>query len=127
MRFRYNIASLFNLEDSRLSRRMLSLCLLGSLTPLFGADANTLIRMSAKPNDEFRKALMESMGEENILKGTAFAGNGSTFLFAVEAGTVPKLYVDDREAGTMRRVKGWKLWYFRPSLKPEGRTRSITW
>ena len=92
-------------------------CALGCVSPLYSASAIELIRMSSKPNDEFRAALIESMGEENIIKGTAFVGHGADFVFAVESSTAPTLYVDNEAVGKMRRVKGWPLWYSTTKLK----------
>ena len=83
-----------------------------------------LIRMSAKPNDEFRAALIEAMGEENIMKGTAVASHGPDFIFAVEAAEAPKLFVDGEEVGRMDRVKGWNMW-FRSAQLETGRVHSF--
>ncbi len=83
-----------------------------------------LIALSAKPNDEFRAALIETMGEENIVKGAAWAGHGPDFIFAVEATKSPVLFVDDKPIGQMRRVKGWNMW-FHPTRLETGRSHSF--
>ena len=79
--------------------------------PATAASVAELIRMSAKPNEEFRTALIESMGEENVVKGTAVLGHGPDFIFAVESRDAPALYVDDRPAAKLKHVKGWHLWF----------------
>lgn len=80
-------------------------------------NAIELITMSAKPNDQFRAALIEAMGEENIVKGTAALGHGPNFIFAVEASRVPTLFVDERPVARMKRVKGWNLWFYATRLE----------
>jgi len=95
-----------------------------SMTAARAASVAELIRMSAKPNDAFRDALLETMGEENIVKGTAVAGHGADFVFAVESTEAPALYVDDRPAAKMKRVKGWHLWFCTIQLET-GRSHSF--
>lgn len=99
------------MEASSLRLLLILVCLLGCVRPAYSASATELIRMSAKPNDEFRAALIESMGEASVVKGTAVLGHGPDFIFAVESSAVPTLFVDDTEIGKMRRVKGWPLWF----------------
>ncbi|MCP5110209.1 MAG: esterase family protein [bacterium] len=89
------------------------LCAMACAPSLFAAkNAIELITMSAKPNDDFRAALIDSMGEENIVKGTAVLSQGTDFVFAVESTSVPTLFVNEESIGKMRRVKGWHLWYY---------------
>ena len=99
------------MEAASLRLLLTLVCLLGCARSVYSASAAELIRMSAKPNDEFRAALIESMGEARIVKGTAVVGHGPDFIFAVESPTVPTLYVGGTEIGKMRRVKGWPLWF----------------
>lgn len=109
----YNIVSKVIKESFILRVFLASLCALICASSSFAAkNAIELITMSAKPNDDFRAALIESMGEENIVKGTAVLSQGQDFVFAVESTTVPTLFVDDKPIGKMRRVKGWHLWYY---------------
>lgn len=96
-----------------MARLCVALTLLAaSLSAPAQKSAVELIALSAKPNDEFRAALIETMGEENIVKGAAWAGHGPDFIFAVEATKSPVLFVDDKPIGQMRRVKGWNMWYY---------------
>ena len=101
--------------------------LLAALTlsvPGFAQSALELIRISSKPNTEFRSALIAAMGEDNILKGTAVTSEGAHFLFAVEAAQAPILYVDGRPIGKMNRVKGWNMWFLATELET-GRSHSF--
>ena len=80
--------------------------------------------MSARPNEEFRAALVEALGEENIVKGTAVLGEGPDFVFAMESRETPTLYVDDEAAGRMRPIRGTPLWYSVMKLET-GRSHSF--
>ena len=60
-----------------------------------------LIRMSRTKSAEFRQALVQSLGEEEIRKGTAYAGEGPDFIWVVESIKPPVLYVDDQPLGKM--------------------------
>ncbi len=71
-----------------------------------------LIEMArARPQSpEFREALLATLGERNVKNGTAAAGEGPEFLWAVEASTEPRLIVDDLERPAMTRLQGTHLW-----------------
>ncbi len=92
--------------------------------PLFPASVGRLIHMSARPGTDFRNALVEAMGEKNIMKGTAVLSHGSDFIFAVESISPPVLYVDGKKVSKMRHIRGWDMWFYTMSLKT-GRTHSF--
>lgn len=60
---------------------------------------------------EFRDAVIASLPDADVKKGTAFVGVGPDFLCVLEADAEPKLFVDDRIARPMKRISGTKLWY----------------
>ena len=61
--------------------------------------------------------LRATVGEDDLKKGTAYAGKGSEFLFAVEAKSAPRLIVDEAPGGAMKRIKGSDLWVGAANLK----------
>lgn len=67
---------------------------------------------------EFREALVASLGEVEIKKGTAVTGQGPDFLWAVEAATVPELVIDDGSALPMTRIAATNLWFRIDRLQP---------
>src|SRR5207248_7887606 len=75
--------------------------------------ARELIELAAKePNGaQFRQALLATLGEDRIRKGTAVTGEGPDFLWAIEAKTAPKLIVDDQPGPAMKRIQGSDLWF----------------
>jgi enterochelin esterase-like enzyme len=73
----------------------------------------TLIEMAHKePNTPaFRSALIDTLGLPNIQKGTAVAGQGSDFLWAIESSSKPNLFIDDLVAPAMTQIQGSKIWF----------------
>ncbi len=59
----------------------------------------------------FRKALTDTLGVEELTKGTAFIGEGADFLWAVDSGSTPSLVVDEEPQPPMKRIKGTNLWF----------------
>jgi enterochelin esterase-like enzyme len=67
-------------------------------------------------SDALKAELISVMGAENIRKGTAIAGNGPNFMWAVESPGEPVLYVNDEKYSAMQRVSG-NLWFHAGRLK----------
>lgn len=65
----------------------------------------------------FAEALRAALPAEDIQKGTAVTGEGPDFLWAVEAGNAPTLYIDDQPAGPMTATADGKLWYYTGKLR----------
>src|SRR6476659_1935566 len=66
---------------------------------------------------ELKTALPAAMGDDNLKKGTAYLGEGSDFLFALETSSAPKLIIDEAPGGAMKSVKGSSLWVGSGQLK----------
>jgi enterochelin esterase-like enzyme len=66
----------------------------------------------SKPNaPEFREALVSTLGEQRIQRGTATTGEGPDFLWAIRSSKQPQLIVDDQPRPRMKRIKGTDLWF----------------
>jgi enterochelin esterase-like enzyme len=61
--------------------------------------------------EAFREALLATLGEGPIQKGTAILGQGPDFVWAVEARQTPSLFVDGQPGPSMKHVAGGNLWY----------------
>jgi len=79
--------------------------------------APQLIEMARKSPAAFKEALVESLGEADIKRGTAFLGRGENFIFAVEAGARPVLQLDGAAGPAMTQIKGSDIWYATSKLK----------
>ena len=66
--------------------------------------AQELIALAHKKSHTLADALSASLGEEKLKKGTAFAGEGPDFIWAVESEAQPEIYIDDRAGGPMKRA-----------------------
>lgn len=82
------------------------------------ATVATLMEMARKePNSAaFREALVATLGEAEIKKGTAVLGEGPDFVWAVESEKTPSLYVDAQAMAAMKRA-GADLWFYAGQLK----------
>lgn len=77
-----------------------------------------LIKMAKKDprSASFREALLATAGAGEIQKGTAFAGEGPDFLFAVESASKPQIVIDDKPGPAMTRIGG-NLWLAQAPLR----------
>ena len=85
----------------------------------FAADKPTttqLLEMARHHSQGLDEALRTALGDDKIKKGTAFAGEGPDFIFAIESETQPALFVDDQAAEPMTRAGN--LWFQTATLRP---------
>src|SRR6266478_2598794 len=80
--------------------------------------APRLIELARQKPHDLAEALVASLGEEKLKKGTAFAGEGPDFIWAVESEARPEIYIDDRAGGPMSRAGKSNLWYHTGTLQP---------
>lgn len=99
--------------------RLTTLLLLAAALPLAAQKptASELIDLARKPTPKLREAITAAFADADLKKGTAFAGQGPDFIWAVETAQLPSLFVNDRPLGKMSRVKGSNLWYQTGKLK----------
>ncbi|MDZ7637222.1 MAG: hypothetical protein U5J83_03065 [Bryobacterales bacterium] len=90
------------------------LCLLA--LPLPAADALLELARSAPASAALRDAILARFDEKQLAAGTAFAGEGGEFLFALRAASAPALYIDDMRRGELARLPGADLWAGTASL-----------
>ncbi len=65
----------------------------------------------------FREALVATLGDAEIKKGTAVLGEGPDFIWAFESEAAPALYTNGQPAGPMRRISGTRLWFHTGTLR----------
>ena len=70
-----------------------------------------LLEMARRDPAALASALVATLGAEEIRKGTAVAGYGPDFVWALESQGEPALYVDDQLHGKMTRVGSGPLWF----------------
>ncbi len=84
--------------------------------PVFASAADKptiaqLFELARHLSQDLDPALRAALGDDKIKKGTAFAGEGSDFIFAIESDSRPELYVDDRSGAPMARTTPTGLWF----------------
>ena len=79
-------------------------------------DAEILASARKLKGAELEKALVGHFGEKALAEGGAFAQDHGVFLFAVRSAAEPRLSIDDRPAGAMKRVKDSDLWTLETKL-----------
>jgi enterochelin esterase family protein len=99
-----------------------ALLLLLPATPLAAEKltATQLIKLAGPgtaPAPSFQQALLESLGAENVQKGTAVLGEGPDFIWAVESAQALTLVVDEVALPSTRRLAGTNLWFHTGKLK----------
>src|ERR1700730_15350614 len=72
--------------------------------------ARQLIELARQKPSGLADALRTSLGEDQVNKGVAFAGEGPDFIWAVQSDARPTLYVDDRVEGEMTAGGGGHRW-----------------
>ena len=55
--------------------------------------------------------LRQVLTAEKIRSGTAWAGHGKDFIWAVEASSQPELFINDKRFAEMKRIGDTNLWY----------------
>lgn len=78
-----------------------------------------LLQMARSQPDSapFRLALVHSLGDAQIKKGTAFDSNGADFIFAVESAQAPSMNLDDQSVSGLHRIPGSDLWFYVTQLR----------
>jgi enterochelin esterase family protein len=73
--------------------------------------ATELTALAKAHSPELRAAVLATFDEKDLKAGTAWAGRGSDFFFAVEAPSTPSLVIDEGTAAPMERFEQTDLWF----------------
>ncbi len=79
--------------------------------------ARELIALAHKKSTHLADSLRESLGDAEIKKGTAVAGEGADFIWAIESDVRPILYVDGQAAAAMTRAANSNIWLSTGTLR----------
>ncbi len=83
--------------------------------------APELIALAKAQSPQLRGAIEATFTAKDLHDGTAWAGHGSDFFFAVESATPPSLVVDDFASSPTEQIAGSNLWYASAQIEPVGR------
>jgi enterochelin esterase-like enzyme len=83
--------------------------------------APELISLAQAHSPELRAGIEASFEAKDLKEGTAWAGHGPDFFFAVEAPSAPTLMIDDAAGPAMTQLPGTQLWYSIAHIEPVSR------
>ena len=98
------------------------------LAPVFAAEkrsATQLIDLANSHSAALKEAILASFDAKGLKEGTAWAGHGPDFFFAVESTSLPGLIVDENPTVPMQRLSSSNLWYASAHVEPLGRLHSF--
>jgi enterochelin esterase family protein len=88
-------------------------------------NATQLIDLAKVASAKLREAITTTFDGKDLKEGTAWAGRGADFFFAVEADSKPELFVDDATGPRMQPLAGSRLWYAAARLEKVGKLHSF--
>src|SRR5215475_5357195 len=95
---------------------LLPFCLVVSAFAAEKLSAPQLIELAKSGSpQQLREAIEATFDSKSLQEGTAWAGHGPDFFFAIEASSQPYLFIDGQARGngnsTMDHLRGSNLWY----------------
>jgi enterochelin esterase-like enzyme len=98
---------------------------LSAQTPVRKSTAPQLIELAASTSPKLQDAIRATFDAKELSEGTAWAGYGSDFFFAVEAAVKPSLIIDDLTASEMIQIAGSAIWYAPARIENVGKLHSF--
>jgi enterochelin esterase-like enzyme len=83
--------------------------------------AAQLVELAKAQDSGLRAGIEAAFDAKKLESGTAWAGHGSQFFFAVESDDAPSLVIDDLAAKPLEAMPGTHLWYAIADVEPMGR------
>ncbi len=83
--------------------------------------APQLIALAQSHSPQLPSAIEATFDAARLKDGTAWAGRGPDFFFAVEASSAPTLMLDDAAGPAMQPIAGSSLWYVAAHIEPVAR------
>jgi enterochelin esterase family protein len=83
--------------------------------------APELISLAQAHSPALRAGIESSFEAKDLREGTAWAGHGPDFFFAIDAPSMPTLMIDDAAGPSMSQLPGGQLWYAVAHIEPVSR------
>jgi enterochelin esterase-like enzyme len=94
----------------------------------FAADKSTatqLVQLAKSASPGLRDAIASSFDAKDLKEGTAWAGRGPDFFFAVQAQAKPELLIDGAPGPQMQPLAGSDIWYGTARIEQLGKLHSF--
>ncbi|PYU03187.1 MAG: esterase [Acidobacteria bacterium] len=87
--------------------------------------ATQLVELAKAGSPSLRDAIASTFEAKDLKEGTAWAGRGSDFFFAVQAQAKPELFIDAAPGPRMRPIAGSDIWYSAAHIEQLGKLHSF--
>ena len=101
------------------------ICLFASALAAEKKLAPRLIDLANYDSAGLREAILASFDSKSLSEGTAWAGWGTDFFFALQAPSRPSLVIDGAPGAPMRHLAASDLWYAPVRVEPVGQLHSF--
>jgi enterochelin esterase-like enzyme len=101
------------------------LCLMTSAFAAEKRSAPQLTELAKSNSSGLRDAITASFEPKDLTGGTAWAGRGPDFFFALQSSAQPSLVIDNAPGPAMQRLGGSDFWYASGRIEPVGRLHSF--
>src|SRR5882724_7605607 len=84
-----------------------------------------LIELAKSNSPALRDAITATFEAKDLKEGTAWAGRGPEFFFAIDSSSQPSLQIDGAPGPKLRQLASSSLWYAPARIEPVGRLHSF--
>jgi hypothetical protein len=88
-------------------------------------NATQLVALAKSANPGLREAITSTFDAKDLKEGTAWAGRGPDFFFAIEALAKPELLIDGSSGPPMQQLPGSDIWYTAARIEQVGKLHSF--
>jgi len=88
-------------------------------------NATQLVELAKAASPRLYEAITATFAKEDLKEGTAWAGRGPDFFFAIETATNPQLIFDGAAGPPMQQLAGSNLWYAAARVEQVGKLHSF--
>jgi enterochelin esterase-like enzyme len=104
---------------------LLAMCLVASAFAAEKSSAPQLIELAKSNNAGLREAITATFDAKSLAEGTAWAGHGPDFFFAIQSESQPSLLIDGVSAPAMQRLTDSDIWFSTAHIEPVSRLHSF--
>ncbi len=104
---------------------LLATCLVASAFAAEKSSAPQLIELAKSNNAGLREAITATFDAKSLAEGTAWAGHGPDFFFAIQSESQPSLLIDGVSAPAMQRLTDSDIWFSTAHIEPVSRLHSF--
>jgi enterochelin esterase-like enzyme len=104
---------------------LLAMCLVASAFAAEKSSAPQLIELAKSNNAGLREAITATFDAKSLAEGTAWAGHGPGFFFAIQSESQPSLLIDGVSTPAMQRLTDSDIWFSTAHIEPVSRLHSF--